>query len=72
MVYLYNLIYLIIWCIIALFVFNVLRTIKLERIFTQGKVKEIRLAYIILTIILSFLTTEAIFKFCELLIPQTT
>lgn len=40
--------------------FLLLRKIKLERIFPQGAVLEIRISYVLLSIILAEITTQAI------------
>ena len=47
-----------------------MRSIKIERLFEQGHIFEIRLAYIFFVFVLSYLTTEGIFKLVELLVPN--
>lgn len=62
----YNIGYLIIWILLAVIIFKVLRATRIERAFEQGRIFEIRLAYFLLTLILSFISTEAIFKIINL------
>lgn len=58
--------YMFTWLFLAFVYFRILRTIKLERLFPQGKVAEIRISYFLAILILSFVTTEALFKFISL------
>lgn len=61
-----NMSYLVMWLFLSFVYFKLLKTIKIERLFPQGKITEIRIAYFLLTVILSFVTCEAIFKFINL------
>lgn len=47
-------------------VFYVLKAMRIERVFEQGKIFEIRMAYIILSIVFSFLLTEFVWRIVEL------
>lgn len=55
-------VYLAIWAIFAVVCFVLLRAMRLEKLFQQGKIFEIRLAYTLFTIIFSYLSTEAFVK----------
>lgn len=66
----YNIIYIIVWCSFAFLYYIILRSIKIERLFPQGRVREIRLCYVLLVFVLSYLTTEGIFKLTDILIPS--
>ncbi len=57
-----NLSYLLVWLFLAFIYFKLLQLVKIERLFPQGKIGEIRVTYFLLTITLSFLTTEALYK----------
>lgn len=65
-----NTVYLSIWCFFVFVYFKVLRAARIERMFEQGKLFEIKLAYFLLTFLLSFLTTEAFWKLITLFTPN--
>ena len=65
-----KIIYITVWCIFAYLYYKLMRSIKIERLFEQGHIFEIRLAYIFLVFVLSYLTTEGIFNLVELLVPN--
>lgn len=58
----YNLSYILVWLFLASIYFHLLRTIKLERLFPQGKIGEIKVAYFLLIVTLSYISTEAFYK----------
>lgn len=64
-----NIVYIIVWCALAFLYYKILRAARIERIFPQGKVTEIRICYILLIFVLSYLTTEGIFKLVDVVIP---
>lgn len=65
----YNIVYILVWCAVAFLYYIVLRNIKIERLFTQGKVREIRLCYVLLIFVLSYLTTKGLFTLVDIIIP---
>lgn len=65
----YNIVYILVWCAVAFLYYIVLRNIKIERLFAQGKVREIRLCYVLLIFVLSYLTTKGLFMLVDIIIP---
>lgn len=65
----YNIVYILVWCAVAFLYYIVLRNIKIERLFDQGKVREIRLCYVLLIFVLSYLTTKGLFTLVDIIIP---
>ncbi len=65
----YNIVYILVWCAVAFLYYIVLRNIKIERLFVQGKVREIRLCYVLLIFVLSYLTTKGLFTLVDIIIP---
>ncbi len=65
----YNIVYILVWCAVAFLYYIVLRNIKIERLFAQGKVREIRLCYVLLIFVLSYLTTKGLFTLVNIIIP---
>ena len=65
----YNIVYILVWCAVAFLYYIVLRNIKIERLFAQGKVREIRLCYVLLIFVLSYLTTKGLFTLVDIIIP---
>lgn len=65
----YNIVYILVWCAVAFLYYIVLKNIKIERLFAQGKVREIRLCYVLLIFVLSYLTTKGLFTLVDIIIP---
>lgn len=65
-----KIIYISVWCILAYIYYRICRAIKIERLFEQGKIFEIRITYVLIVFVLSFLTTEGLFKLVEILVPN--
>lgn len=65
-----RIIYITVWCILAYLYYRILRAVKIERLFEQGRIFEIRLTYVLIVFALSYLTTEGLFKLVELLVPN--
>lgn len=56
------LIYSLVFVVFLIIAFYILRAMKLERLFPQGKVFEIRATYLIFSIIIAYLMTEFIYR----------
>ena len=66
----YNIVYIVVWCSMAFLYYIVLRSLRIERLFPPGKIREIRLCYFLIIFVLSYRTTEGIFKLVDVIIPS--
>lgn len=60
-----NTMYIVSFLVLVPFWYKILQALKVERIFIKGKIYEIRLFYVFITLILSKLTTDSLFVMVE-------
>lgn len=65
-----NFIYILGFCIIFYVTFQILRATRLDELFKQGRIWQIRLTYIFICIIVSHLIMSAILRICQTFLIQ--
>ena len=62
-----NIVYLIVFLTMIVVTMKLLMSTNFEKLFKQGKINEIRVAYFVVSIIASFLSAKAVVRFSEVI-----